>query len=218
MNILKNIFFCIGKLCSYLVPFQTPLMWRAIHSHLYTGFVSRRFQAFGKGSLIGTPVGTIRGAEHIRIGENTEIAQGILLTTWPRELCTNPCIEIGNNCHIGKHSHISAAKSIHIGDNLLTGPNVLIVDNSHGGWGKDILGMPPSTRPLTSKGPIHIGNNVWLGTNVCIMSGVSIGNGAIVAANSIVTHNVPPYTLVAGVPAKIIRKLDVATNIVQDTQ
>lgn len=60
-------------------------------------------------------------------------------------------------------------------------------------------GMP------TSKGPINIGHDVWISTGVTILSGVSIGNGAIIAANSLVTKDVPAYALVAGVPAKIIR-------------
>lgn len=61
-------------------------------------------------------------------------------------------------------------------------------------------GMP------TSKGDVVIGSDVWIGTDVMILSGVNIGHGAIIAARSVVTHDVPPYTIAAGVPAKVIRR------------
>ena len=67
--------------------------------------------------------------------------------------------------------------------------------------------MHPLKRPLVSKGGVVIGDNVWICDNVCILSGVTIGNGAVVAANAVVTHDVPPYTMVAGVPAKVIKSL-----------
>ena len=57
-----------------------------------------------------------------------------------------------------------------------------------------------------SKGGVIIGNGVWLGNNVCVMPGVRIGDGAVVGANSVVTHDVPPYTIVAGIPARIINQ------------
>ncbi|MBQ7870222.1 MAG: hypothetical protein IJ355_07850 [Prevotella sp.] len=65
----------------------------------------------------------------------------------------------------------------------------------------------PQHRPLTSKGPVVIGNNVWLGNNVCIMPGVTVGDGAIVGANSVVTHDIPPHSVAAGIPAHIIKQM-----------
>ena len=58
---------------------------------------------------------------------------------------------------------------------------------------------------LSQKGPVVIGNNVWLADKVSVMPGVTIGDGAIVAANAVVTKDVPPYALVAGIPAKVIK-------------
>ena len=60
---------------------------------------------------------------------------------------------------------------------------------------------------MYSKGGIHIEKNVWIGNNVCILSSVNIGKGAIIGANSVVTHDVPPYCVAAGNPARIIKKL-----------
>lgn len=70
--------------------------------------------------------------------------------------------------------------------------------------GRNVFGENIETEVM-SKGAIEIGNDVWIGTGVQIMSGIIIGNGAVIAANSTVTHNVPPYSIVAGVPAKIIK-------------
>ncbi len=65
----------------------------------------------------------------------------------------------------------------------------------------------PIHRPLVVKGPIVIEDNVWIGERVCILSGVNIGKGAIIAANSVVTHDVPEYCVAAGSPAKVIKQI-----------
>ena len=84
---------------------------------------------------------------------------------------------------------------------------MLITDNSHGQSIREHMSMPFTERPLYSKGPVAIGNNVWLGNNVCVMPGVTIGDGAIIGANSVVTHNIPAYAVAAGIPAKVIKQL-----------
>ncbi len=96
-----------------------------------------------------------------------------------------------------------------IGDYLLTGPNVLITDNSHGyNQTAEELSIAPNQRPLYSKREVHIGNNVWIGQNACILPGVTIGDGVIIAANSVVTHDIPAYSIAAGSPAKVIKHIE----------
>lgn len=120
----------------------------------------------------------------------------------------NPIIKIGKNVHIGEYNHLTAINSIIIKDGVLTGRRVTISDNNHGSYDKKELNIKPSDRKLSSKGSVVIGENVWIGENVCILSGVKIGKGCIVAANAVVTKNIPEYCMIAGVPAKIIRKTD----------
>ena len=84
---------------------------------------------------------------------------------------------------------------------------MLISDNAHGKNIIEQLKLPPRQRPLYTKGPVVIGNNVWIGNNACILSGVTIGDGAVIGANSVVTHDVPAYSVAAGIPAKIIKQL-----------
>ena len=102
---------------------------------------------------------------------------------------------------------ISCIDRIVLGDHLLVGQNVYISDNSHGNADATAIGTPPLERPLTSKGPVVIGKNVWIGRNSTILSGVTIGDNAIIGANSVVTRDVPENCVVAGSPAKPIKFL-----------
>lgn len=148
----------------------------------------------------------LRGMSNIRIGKGTHLNAHIQLNAWEVGQ-TKPSITIGDHCTFREYCHITAINSIHIGDNLLTGNNVLITDNSHGQTTREHMSLPYTERPFYSKGPVVIGNNVWLGNNVCVMPGVTIGDGAIIGANSVVTHDVPAFAVAAGIPAKIIKQL-----------
>lgn len=149
-----------------------------------------------------------RGEDCITIGEGTHIAEHCVLTAW-KKTCAggdfHPEIVIGKNCDFGMWNHISATNSIRIGDNLLTGKWVTIIDNSHGETDFATLQQPPLMRLVTSKGPIIIGNNVWIGDKATILPNVTIGDGAVIAANAVVTKDVPAYSVVAGIPAKVIK-------------
>lgn len=118
-----------------------------------------------------------------------------------------PELMIGNGCNLGEYNHITAANRIVIGNNLLTGRFVLITDNSHGNFNIEDLSKHPSQRPLSSKGEVIIGNNVWMGDKVSILPGVHIGDGCIIGSNSVVTHDVPAYSMAVGNPAKVIKSL-----------
>ena len=87
------------------------------------------------------------------------------------------------------------------------GRKIFITDNNHGSSSREMLDIVPFDRPLTSAGPVVIEDDVWIGEKVSIMPNVRIGKGAIIAANAVVTHNVPPYSVVGGCPAKIIKQL-----------
>lgn len=116
-------------------------------------------------------------------------------------------IVIGNNTMFGKHNHITACNSVTIGNNVRTGSYVLITDNAHGDTSnKEQMRMNPNDRPIFSKGAVVIGDCVWIGDKAAIMPGVTIGEGTVIGANAVVTKDVPPFAIVAGVPAKIIGK------------
>ncbi|MDY5243429.1 MAG: acyltransferase, partial [Eubacterium sp.] len=116
---------------------------------------------------------------------------------------------IKNNVSITDRCIISAANRIEIGNGCLLGRDTFITDNSHGeNISINELNISPHERNIFSKGTVIIGDNVWTGKNVCIMPNVKIGNGAIIGANSVVTHNIPPYSVAVGSPAKVIKTIN----------
>lgn len=155
---------------------------------------------------------TIVGGEYISIGENTHFDKECVLTAYDHTLdgsTFTPEIQIGTGCDFGAWNHITAINRIVIGDNLLTGKWVTITDNSHGTTDAETLQSPPLTRKMVSKGAVVIGKNVWIGDKATILPGVMIGDGAVIAANSVVTKDVVPYSVVAGNPARVVKKFDI---------
>ena len=178
-----------------------------IKQKIYTGWLYRSFNSFGAQSHLEPCASLLRGMKYISIGAHTFIAKNIQLTAWDTYIGIShtPQIIIGDGCSIGEDNHITAINKIIIGNNVLTGKKVLITDNSHGISEKAMMEIPPLKRPLCSKGGVIIEDNVWIGEKASILPGVHIGCGSIIAANSVVTHDVPAYTLAAGIPARIIK-------------
>ncbi|MDH5216059.1 MAG: acyltransferase [Gammaproteobacteria bacterium] len=116
-------------------------------------------------------------------------------------------ITIGNYVYIGPGAFFSASRSgISIGNKVMFGPNVTIMGGDHntsviGEYMYDI-----KTKKAENDLPVIIEEDVWIGANATILKGVTIGRGSIIAAGAIVVNSVPEYSVVAGVPAKIIKK------------
>jgi len=125
-----------------------------------------------------------------------------------------PVLLIGRHVQINDSVHIGAIEQVVIGDYTLIASRVFISDHNHGSYQirdpASAPDTPPAERPLSSK-TVHIGCNVWLGEQVCILPGVTVGDGAIVGANSVVTHDIPANSIAAGNPARVIRVFDAST-------
>lgn len=151
----------------------------------------------------------------IKIGAETHIRGELLIFSYGGE------IQIGNNCYVGEGTRIWSGEKIEIGDNVLISHNVNIMDtNSHE---IDAQERKETTLHIFTKGhpiekgnivtkPIKIENHVWINFNSIILKGVTIGEGSIISAGSIVTKDVPPYSLVAGTPAKVIKSISPSVN------
>lgn len=204
----------IKKLCLYIGCLLSPLSkinserFKFMYYIIYTGYKSG---CIGKiGHSVIKPINLLRGGKYVSIGDRVVIEKGITLTAFDHhnDQVFSPSIIIGDGCCIGENNHITACGTIKFGKNVLTGKNVLITDNSHGILtNRDDLEIAPQKRDLKIKGPIIIGDNVWIGSKVTILSGVNIGRGSVIAANSVVTKDIPSYTIVAGCPARIIKQL-----------
>jgi acetyltransferase-like isoleucine patch superfamily enzyme len=123
-------------------------------------------------------------------GSDLDVSQGVIFEFPER-------IDLGDRLFVNRGTLITAHADIHIGDDVLIGPYVVINSGNHNYF--DL------TQPISSQGhradPITIGNDVWLGAHCVILRGVKVGDGAVVAAGAVVIEDVPPHTLVAGIPA-----------------
>lgn len=173
-----------------------------------TQLKKRSFQSFGKNSLLGLH-STIIKPQYINVGKNSSICNGVELSCSETldSVGNLPNLTIGDHVSIGEYSHITCANQLIIGNGVLTGKRILITDNAHGASTRKIMEMAPMLRPVISNGPVIIEDHVWIGEMACIMPNVRIGKGAIIAANSVVTKDVPAYSIAAGIPAKIIKQL-----------
>ena len=115
------------------------------------------------------------------------------------DFCKNN--HLGQNIFINSGCKLQDQGRIYIDDDVLIGHNVVIATLNHG--------MNPENRGDLHPKPVHIGKAVWIGSNSTILPGVTIGDGAIVAAGAVVSKDVPENTVVGGVPAKIIKKIEV---------
>ncbi len=111
-------------------------------------------------------------------------------------------LKIGNNVGINHYCFIGVRGDIEIGDNVIFGPRVNIFSENHI---FDDLDIPIKNQGV-KKDKTTIGSDVWIGANVSIMSGVTVGNGCIIAAGAVVTEDIEPYSIVGGVPAKVIKQ------------
>lgn len=145
--------------------------------------------------------------DRIEIGADTIIGKGVILAAnikYGKEEF-NPQIKIGQRCDLGDFLNVTACEKITIGNDVLMGRWVTISDNAHGKFEKEDLNMNPKSRKIFIKGSVEIGDRVWVGDKSSILSGVKIGEGAVIGANSVVTKDVPPFSLAVGSPAKIIK-------------
>ena len=149
----------------------------------------------GQGALLFSGAQLLRYPARIEIGANAVVKSGA-------HLC--PCngnakVSIGERTTIGFHTYIYASSTIDIGADCMIAPFVYIVDSNHG----IRAGTPMNRQPDDSR-PIRIGNDVWIGAHAVILSGITIADGAVIAAGSVVREDVVKDTIVGGVPAKVI--------------
>ena len=113
----------------------------------------------------------------------------------------SPEVSLGNNSGIGINAQI--APQVSIGNDVMMGPECLMYTTNHG---MERLDMPMWRQNSSEPDPIVIGDDVWIGARVIILPGVNVGNGSVIGAGSVVAKDVEPYSVVAGNPARLIRK------------
>jgi acetyltransferase-like isoleucine patch superfamily enzyme len=140
----------------------------------------------------------------IEVGENTIVMYGAVLHVYNFRDMPHSGIKIGRDSLIGEYSVIRGQGGVSMGDRVYTSPFTQIIAVNHVFDDPD---RPFVDQGITAEG-IVIEDDVWLGSGAVITDGVHVGQGAVVAAGAVVTKDVPPHTVVGGVPARVIKKIE----------
>lgn len=166
-----------------------------------------RFRRLGDGACLSFPLGAIFGEAWIEIGDHTLVGERVSISAGMGpgvDLGPDSIVRIGRGCSIGRGSHIVGHQSIDIGEDVFTGPYVYITDQNH------VYDDPemPIGRQWPRNNPVSIGSGSWLGTGAIILPGTRIGRQSVVAGGAVVRGEFPDHSVIAGVPAKIVRRYD----------
>ena len=176
---------------------RNTLPWRRARIHLHM----LRSQAFVRWPIQGNVLEALDDGR-LEVGRHTVFEPQCWITVAP-----GGRIEIGGGCFLNIGSMVAAQHEVTIGSHTMLANGCFVSDASHRFDDPDV---PVPWQGFTSKGPTRIGSNCWLGANVVVTSGVTIGDRCVIGANSVVTQDLPPRTIAAGVPARVIRRVEYA--------
>ena len=171
---------------------RNSLPWRRLA--IYRELAKRR--AFARWPLHGEALELLREGR-LELGEQVYFEPDVWITAGP-----GARIKIGGGTFLNRGVMVSAMDRIEIGEHCMFANGCMITDANHR---FDDFTKPVPWQGFTSKGPTLIGSNVWAGANVVITSGVTIGDRCVIGANSVVTRDLPAYTVSTGAPAKVVR-------------
>ena len=166
-----------------------------------------RFARFGAGSIMMFPTTALMGEQRIEIGSDTHVGPLATLSTGmptTAHLTGPPILTVGDRCLLGKGIGIVAHERIVIGDDVFTGHFVYITDQNHGY--EDL--QQPIGMQMWTNAPVSIGAGSWLGHGSVVLPGTTIGRHTVVAAGAVVSGEFPDHAVLAGVPARLVRRHD----------
>ena len=174
---------------------------------IFRALFSGSFKHFGTKIFIVSPE-RIDGACFISLHDDVYIGLGAWLMALKTSDEITPELVIGNRVYIGRLFHAVSVNSLVIEDDVLIADKVYISDNTHD---FDSVDIPILRQPVSFKGKVVIRKGAWIGEGVSILSS-SIGKNSVVAAHSVVLKDVPDYCVVAGIPARVIKRFDFSTQ------
>jgi acetyltransferase-like isoleucine patch superfamily enzyme len=211
-NVIKWLFNLILTPVSYILQPRLVKVYVQTKNIIATKFWVRQLKRGGKNIKLQCPI-SIHGPEHITIGNGFTAGSNLLIEAFKEHHTLKdvnyytPAIDIGDNVSFYHYVHIGCVNCVSIGNNVMLAGKVFITDHFHGEISIEAIKEAPNRRKVISKGPVIIEDNVWVGEGVAIMPNVTIGKNSIIGANAVVTSDIPPDCVAAGVPAKVIRKL-----------
>ena len=197
-NHVKNI---LVRILFKLLKIKTNFL-----DNMLSHYVGIQCKVIGKNVTIEYPISTL-GLSCIAIGNNLNVRKDFKLIALQEyeNIIYFPEVTIGNDFYAGTQSSLKIIGKLIIGDNVTLASRVTIIDHTHGKADYSDLEIPVMKRELSTKAPIIIEDNVWICEGAVVLSGITIGKNAIVAANAVVTKNVPANSIVAGVPARVVK-------------
>jgi acetyltransferase-like isoleucine patch superfamily enzyme len=171
---------------------RNSLPWN--RARIHREFARRR--AFCRWPVHGNVLEAFREGR-LEVGQHTLFEPGVWITA-----PGTARIRIGSGSFLNLNVMVAAVELVEIGDHVMLANGCFVSDGNHR---FDDPTQPLTWQGFTTKGPTRIGDNVWCGAHVVVTSGVTIGERAIVGANSVVTTDVAPYSIVAGAPARVIK-------------
>ena len=178
---------------------RSSLPWNRLAIH----WEMARRGAFARWPIQGNVLEALRQGR-LEVGEGTLFEPHVWLTA-PGDAR----IRIGAGVFLNIGVMVAAVELVEIGDHCMFANGCFVTDASHR---FDDPGKPVPWQGFTSKGPTRVGDNVWCGANVVITSGVTLGERCVIGANSVVTHDLPPRSIAAGAPAKVLREIQYAVG------
>ncbi|MCS0635641.1 acyltransferase [Streptomyces sp. LP05-1] len=166
-----------------------------------------RFRRLGPGTRLAFPQGTVFGEEWIELGDHCIIAEQVTLSAGMLpglDLGPEPVVTLADGVVLGRGSHVVAEAPVSIGANTFCGPYVYITSTNHS---YDDPHQPVG-RQWPRAEPVRIGPGCWLGTGAVILPGARLGRNVVVAAGAVVRGEVPDHAVVAGAPARVVRRWD----------
>lgn len=170
-------------------------VYRSLGTCFYTFVGGRLLASVGRDTIFEGAVDVPLFCRVV-VGEQCLISAGVSFV-----VTATGSVTIGNRVYIGKYCVLASDTGITIGDNTMLAEFVSIIDADHG---VEKNGAPIRDQEL-KPAPVTIGNDVWIGRGCAVLKGVSIGEGAVIGANSVVTRDIPPFAVACGVPARVIR-------------
>ena len=136
----------------------------------------------------------------LKIGEGTLLEPGCWITMGPEAT-----VKIGDGCFLNRNTMLAAHARIEIGDHVMFANGCFVGDADHA---YDDPDQPVTHQGFVARGPVRIGSNCWFGVNCVVTSGVEVGERCVIGANSVITTDLPPGTIAAGAPAKVIKEIE----------
>jgi acetyltransferase-like isoleucine patch superfamily enzyme len=176
---------------------QNSLPWNRARIH----WELMRRGAFARWPLHGNVLEALRDGR-LQVGEHALFEPGVWITAPGAAR-----VHIGSGTFLNQGVMVASLGLVEIGDHCMFANGCFISDAAHR---FDDPGQPVPWQGFTSKGPTRVGDNVWCGAHVVITSGVTIGERSVIGANSVVTRDIPPFSIAAGSPAKVLRTIEYA--------